>query len=301
MWLSKYFVDFVIFSCMGWIYESTFCTIKGRKWENRGFLYGPVCPIYGAVAIACEILIDLFKKPGVEYSYTWWQIFIIAFFGSIVLEYTTSWVLEKLFHAYWWDYSDMPLNIKGRVCFPCSVGFGFAGILVVYVILPLTSKMTGWMSPIVTELFGLIFMAVIAADTTLTVSALTQFAKSVEAAETAWNAHMDTFVKNVQEGRYAPENMLEGGKKAAGAMLESRKQAFTARLAEERERFSKERMEQSYASMGAGTRMALNRVQGFRPRKGEKKPDGQKGEFTITVRMNRALDEIKSRISRKNK
>lgn len=301
MWLSKYFVDFVIFSCMGWIYESTFCTIKGRKWENRGFLYGPVCPIYGAGAIACEILIDLFKKPGVEYSYTWWQIFIIAFFGSIVLEYTTSWVLEKLFHAYWWDYSDMPLNIKGRVCFPCSVGFGFAGILVVYVILPFTSKMTGWMSPIVTELFGLIFMAVIAADTTLTVSALTQFAKSVEAAEAAWNAHMDTFVKNVQEGKYAPENMLEGGKKAAGAMLESKKQAFTARLAEERERFSKERMEQSYASMGAGTRMALNRVQGFRPRKGEKKLEGQKGEFTITVRMNRALDEIKSRVSRKNK
>ena len=195
MWLSKYFVDFVIFSCMGWIYESTFCTIKGRKWENRGFLYGPVCPIYGAGAIACEILIDLFKKPGVEYSYTWWQIFIIAFFGSIVLEYTTSWVLEKLFHAYWWDYSDMPLNIKGRVCFPCSVGFGFAGILVVYVILPFTSKMTGWMSPIVTELFGLIFMAVIAADTTLTVSALTQFAKSVEAAEAAWNAH--AFQKSV--------------------------------------------------------------------------------------------------------
>ena len=47
MWISKYFVYFVIFSVMGWIYESAFCTIKTGKWQNRGFLYGPLCPIYG--------------------------------------------------------------------------------------------------------------------------------------------------------------------------------------------------------------------------------------------------------------
>ena len=55
-----------------------------------------------------------------------------------VLEYGTSWALEKLFHAYWWDYSSMPLNINGRVCFPYSVGFGVAGLIVVYFIAPFT-------------------------------------------------------------------------------------------------------------------------------------------------------------------
>lgn len=273
MWLSKYFVDFVIFSFMGWIYETIFCTIKNRKWANRGFLYGPICPIYGAGAIACEILVDFLNRPGVDFQYTWWQIFIVSFFGSIVLEYVTSWALEKLFHAYWWDYSDMPLNIKGRVCLPCSIGFGLAGILVVYVILPFTDKLTGWMTPITAEFISLLLMAMVAIDTTLTVSALTQFAKSVEAVEAAWNLHMENFV-----------------------------QAAATKIAEERERFSKERLEQAYASMGIGTRSALYRVQGFRPRKWEKKLfDGQKFELTITTRMNNALSQLKNRISNKNK
>lgn len=273
MWLSKYFVDFVIFSFMGWIYETIFCTIKSRKWANRGFLYGPICPIYGAGAIACEILVDFFNRPGVDFQYTWWQIFIVSFLGSIVLEYVTSWALEKLFHAYWWDYSDMPLNIKGRVCLPCSIGFGLAGILVVYVILPFTGKLTGWMTPITAEFISLLFMAMVAIDTTLTVSALTQFAKSVEAVEAAWNLHMENFV-----------------------------QAAATKIAEERERFSKERLEQAYASMGIGTRSALYRVQGFRPRKWEKKLfGGQKVELTITTRMNNALSQLKNRITNKNK
>lgn len=298
MWLSKYFVDFVIFSCMGWIYETIYCTVRRKKWENRGFLYGPICPIYGAGAIGCEILVDILHNPQVNVNFTWWQIFIVSFFGSIVLEYVTSWALEKMFHAYWWDYSNMPLNIKGRVCFPCSVGFGFAGILVVYVILPFTAKMTSWMTPITTELVGLIFMGIIAIDTTLTVSALTQFAKSVVAIEDAWNYHMDTFVKNIQDGKYTPSSMLEGGKKMASAALETGKQAASSLLSEERERFSKERLEQAYASMGGITRQALGRVQGFRPRRGERVEDQTaKSEVTLTARMNHALSQVKERIS----
>ena len=81
MWISRYFVYFVIFSFFGWIYESIYCTIKSKRWENRGFLYGPLCPIYGAGGVGIT---------------------------AIVLEYGTSWTLEKLFHAYWWDYSEMP-------------------------------------------------------------------------------------------------------------------------------------------------------------------------------------------------
>ena len=121
MWLSRYFVYFIIFSCMGWIYESIYCTIRAKKWENRGFLYGPLCPIYGAGGVAITAIAD-FISAHTDATFTWWQIFLVAFLGSIVLEYGTSWALEKLFHAYWWDYSSMPLNINGRVCFPYSSG-----------------------------------------------------------------------------------------------------------------------------------------------------------------------------------
>ena len=59
MWFSRYFVYFIIFSCMGWIYESIYCTIRAKKWENRGFLYGPLCPIYGAGGVAITAIADL--------------------------------------------------------------------------------------------------------------------------------------------------------------------------------------------------------------------------------------------------
>ena len=85
MWLSKYFVYFVIFSCMGWIYESIYCTLRAGKWENRGFLYGPLCPIYGAGGVGITIIYDLIAAHGDGGDFKWWQIFLVAFFGSIVL------------------------------------------------------------------------------------------------------------------------------------------------------------------------------------------------------------------------
>ena len=89
MWFSKYFVYFVIYSVMGWIYESIFCTIKNGKWQNRGFLYGPVCPIYGVGATAMMFIMDQAETHGLS-DIAWWQIFLIAFLGSVVLEYATS-------------------------------------------------------------------------------------------------------------------------------------------------------------------------------------------------------------------
>ncbi len=241
MWISKYFVYFVLFSCMGWIYESAYCTIKTGKWQNRGFLYGPLCPIYGVGAVAITFIVDQLQERDVPELF-WWQIFLIAFFGSIVLEYVTSYVLEKLFHAYWWDYSDVPLNINGRVCFPASCGFGLAGLLVVYGIAPMTKDMTGWISAPWMEVLSLLFMAIVASDATLTVSALTHFERNVVALETALNQHMEQFVTDVQE----------------------KKQAASEALAEERARFSIENMERSIREMDATHRLALKRVQGFR-------------------------------------
>jgi uncharacterized membrane protein len=249
---------------MGWIYESIFCTIKNKKWADRGFLYGPLCPIYGVGAVSLTAIAEAFSKRSLD-GYAWWQVFLVAFFGSIVLEYVTSWALEKLFHAYWWDYSRMPLNINGRVCFPYSVGFGCAGLLVVYVIAPFTQNMTSGITPIVMEGLSLWFMAMIAADVTLTVSALTDFERNVAALDVALNQHMEQMVSNVQE----------------------KKQAAETAFAEERVRFSKERMEQTVASMGNVHRMAVSRVRGFRNTRADKQ------------RMEDMLRRMKSRVPKK--
>ncbi len=272
MWISKYFVYFVIFSCMGWIYESIFCTVKSGSWQNRGFLYGPVCPIYGVGAATIMALMDWFTNQNQgQVNYTWWQVFLVAFFGSIVLEYVTSWGLEKLFHAYWWDYSDVPLNINGRVCFPASVGFGAAGLLVIYVIAPATKDATQWITPILMELFSLIFMALLSIDATLTVSALTGFERNVAAMEEALNQHMEQFVSTVQQKSQAAGEAWEEKKQAAGEAWEEKKQAAgekkqaaADRLAAERMRFTKERLESITGRMGSGHRAALSRVKGFK-------------------------------------
>lgn len=243
MWLSRYFVWFVIYSFMGWVWETIYVTVKNQKWDNRGFLYGPICPIYGTGAVAISVIMEalpLERAAGME----WWQIFLIAFFGSMVLEYGTSYALEKLFHAYWWDYSNMPLNVHGRICLPASILFGLAGILVVDVIYPWMKGLTGGWPPILIELLALVFMAVIAVDVTLTVSALTNFRRIVEAMDAAANQHMEEFVAN----------------------MDARIQKTGSRLAEERERFSRESVEAAVSNMASLYRSAVSRMQGVRPR-----------------------------------
>lgn len=262
MWVSRYFVYFTIFSCMGWIYETIFCTIQNKKWQNRGFLYGPVCPIYGVGAASITAIADYFLGQQ-QMTFTWWQVFLIAFFGSIVLEYVTSWGLEKLFHAYWWDYSNVPLNINGRVCLPASIGFGVAGLLVIYVIAPATREVTDVITPIMMEFFSLICMGLLAIDATLTISALTNFEHNVEALDDSLNMHMDEFVNTIQRKTQTAGAVVTFG-------LEGTKQAAGSLLSEERARFARESMENLVRHMGSGHRAALARVKGFRSYNSEK-------------------------------
>ena len=86
MWISRYVCLFLIYSYLGWIYETIFCTIKDRKWDNRGFLYGPVVPIYGTGAIAISFVVHFSIGRGVVLSP--WLIYVISVFGSAILEYT---------------------------------------------------------------------------------------------------------------------------------------------------------------------------------------------------------------------
>ena len=162
MWLSKYVCLFMIYNFMGWIYETLFCIVKGGKWENRGFLYGPICPIYGTGAVAISVIMELTIGKGISISP--WQVFTISVIGSAVLEYFTSWALEKTFHAVWWDYSEFPFNYQGRISLFTSLGFGLAGLLVVHVIAPFTENAVGHIIPIMIELLSLCFIFVFAVD-----------------------------------------------------------------------------------------------------------------------------------------
>jgi len=194
--LNRYIIAFFIFGFLGWIWETIYCTLRTHKWANRGFLYGPICPIYGFGAILGLYLYNLIES-GILPNIEWWGIFILGFIVSMILEYPTSWVLEKIFKARWWDYSKVPFNINGRTSVPTSVAFGAAAILVIKVLMPIVNRGLGTLSEPVLDIFSYILVSIISIDTTLTISSLTDFQKYVTSVDEGFQNHMSDIVDRV--------------------------------------------------------------------------------------------------------
>ena len=190
MIVAQYFDYFIIFSFVGWVYECTYCTAKEKHWQNRGFLFGPICPIYGCGVVGAMILFRLLPPMTGEVSYPVWEIFLLCAAGSAVMEFVTSWVLEKWFHAVWWDYSNVPLNIQGRICLPATCGFGLAGIVVVRYVIPFVESLPVESHPIENEIAGLIFALILGMDLALTVASLTKILDRMSEAEKEFNEKM---------------------------------------------------------------------------------------------------------------
>ncbi len=128
-YIFSLFLYFFIYSVLGWITEEIYCRLCEGQWTNRGFLYGPYCPIYGFGGILVVIFLEPFYSNPIV-------IFFLACLLTTTLEYITSYIMEKLFDAKWWDYSHLPFNLKGRVCLLNSVLFGILGLFITYIIHP---------------------------------------------------------------------------------------------------------------------------------------------------------------------
>ena len=127
--IATYFLLFMIYSIAGWLMEVTCKSIQAKRFVNRGFMLGPYCPIYGWGAIMITILLR-------KYVNDWLILFIMSIITCGILEYLTSYVLEKLFHARWWDYSKRKYNINGRICLETLIPFGILGLVIMYVTNP---------------------------------------------------------------------------------------------------------------------------------------------------------------------
>ena len=200
MQLNRYLTAYFVFSVLGWIWESIYCTIKERKWQNRGFLYGPLCPIYGFGSIVALLVYDLISF-GIIHQLSWWMILIIGFFFSMVLEYPTSYILEKLFHARWWDYSDLPLNINGRTCVITSLGFVIGAIIIMNYLIPSYEQALVIIPASIIAISCVIFVAIHSSDITLTISHLTNFQKNIDEMEEIFQSKMTETVDKIFERR----------------------------------------------------------------------------------------------------
>ena len=129
----KYFLYFIIYSFIGWLMEVVLKSKDEHKFVNRGFLIGPICPIYGFGVLLIILLVGNSKSDLLA-------VFLKSILVCSVLEYFTSYFMEKLFHARWWDYSKNKYNINGRICLETMLPFGILSTIVIYVVHPLVIK-----------------------------------------------------------------------------------------------------------------------------------------------------------------
>lgn len=125
----NFIIYFFIYSLMGWLLEVGTKFVTTGKFVNRGFLIGPICPIYGYCMVLLTLLIGTGDKDILS-------IFLKSILVCSLIEYGTSYIMEKVFKARWWDYSNKRFNINGRICLETMLPFGIMGTLALYFLQP---------------------------------------------------------------------------------------------------------------------------------------------------------------------
>ena len=167
---------FIMYAFVGWCCEVIFAALCDGKFVNRGFLAGPVCPIYGFGVLIVVCVLNPIKD----------NIFVL-FIGSVLLtsalEFAASWALERFLHQKWWDYTDIPFNIKGYVCLKFSLLWGLACVFVVKLVHPTLFALVMKIPRIVGVILLSVFFAALVSDLTITLFALLRLPGKLRAME----------------------------------------------------------------------------------------------------------------------
>lgn len=159
---SQWLLFFFIYCFLGWVWESCYVSVRKREWINRGFLHGPILPIYGFGAI-----IILWLTLPVQYSLI--LIFLFGMIGATLLEYATGFVMERLFHVRYWDYSNCRFNVNGYICLFATLGWGVFSILLVKVLHPPIERIVLQIPIYLSDPISLVCVIIFIVDTTKSV------------------------------------------------------------------------------------------------------------------------------------
>lgn len=230
---------FFLYAFLGWCTEVSYAALRTGRFVNRGFLNGPVCPIYG-----CGVVVVLAGLEPLKGN------FVLLFLGSVVLtsalEWATGFVLEKLFRQRWWDYSDKPFNLGGYICLEFSVMWGFACLFVVDILHPsieffirLIPHTLGW------ALLGL-FSAAMAVDLAATVRTIAKINRQLDQIDqlaqrlkAASNEFGENLADRVLEAAERSADWKEDWESAAEEWSQRRAE-FQEQLAQKREQMEDE-------------------------------------------------------------
>lgn len=151
------FLVFMLYSFAGYLCEIVCSSIKQKKLVNRGFLCGPYCPIYGVGSLFILFLLLRFKEDPVV-------VFILGAIITSALEYVTSFILEKIFHNKWWDYSDEKFNIHGRIFLFNTLLFGFGTLVIIYTGNNVITEILSWFSPLAMKIVAYSLLVIFILD-----------------------------------------------------------------------------------------------------------------------------------------
>lgn len=215
--LYEVFAYFFIYSFFGWIVEVAFHAVTTGKFINRGFLNGPVCPIYG-VGVTCILLMlgDLVEKA--------WVVALVGLAFPTAIELVTGFLLDKIFHNKWWDYSDRKFNFKGYICLGFSILWCVAVVFVIEVFHPAVK----WFAHLANNTVGTVLVcicgAIMIADIVITVLQILKLnskLKEIDDIANAMRIGSDFIGKGVADATLKAESGIDRIKQKKNAAIDA--------------------------------------------------------------------------------
>ncbi len=164
------FLLYITYAFLGWCIEVFLKYLQYHRFINRGFLIGPYCPIYGRGALLITLLLNKYRTDPIA-------LFVMGMVICSILEYMTSFIAEKIFHARWWDYSTKKFNINGRICLETMVPFGIGGVLIVYFINPFLIKLFNLLNPLFLNILTIVILVIFILDNIISLIVLIDIKK----------------------------------------------------------------------------------------------------------------------------
>lgn len=235
MGLYEVLLSFFVYAFLGWCTEVAFAAVKTGKFVNRGFLNGPLCPIYGVgVVLVVLLLAPIHQSLALLY--------VASTVLVTVLEGLTGFFMDKIFHHKWWDYTDQPLNIGGYVCLPFSLVWGVCCVLIVRVIHPVVERGISALPMPLGIVFIVILEIALFADLGVTASSILKLNRQLDAMEKI-AAELREFSDRVGANIYENvTDVMEFHEKAQEALEEATEEG--RRRLEEAAEESRRRMEE---------------------------------------------------------
>lgn len=228
--ITLLFLYFIIYSFLGWIMETTYCSIVEKRFVARGFLYGPICPIYGVgVLMMICWFAPLTGSPFLFY--------VVATAVMSAWEYFVGWFLEATTHIKYWDYSMFKFNLNGRICLWVCLMWGVLAYAVIYWVHPLVSGLVALVPPTPQHIVALVLLVLLAGDAAATIrelalvgrlmAKLDQTGEELRLQLTLGRAEL---TDKLDEAREAISDRLDGAKEAISDKLDAAKDSLGGKL-----------------------------------------------------------------------